>query len=105
MTTAATSGASRASRRWRMTSDRCTPRSAQTRSATASATPMTADSVRRPPPEGRSGFGKRQRDQVEQLLQQRLNGLEAPVAGQLLGELLAHRVGPLERGAAAIAER
>ena len=59
------------------------------------------------PPRGRpaSGFGKRQRDEVEQLLQQRLDRLEAAVPGQLVGELLADGVGPLERGPAAVAER
>src|SRR6266850_4662874 len=104
MTTATRRGARWAFRRWRMTSERCTPRSAQTSSATASATPMSADTARRPPPDARSGFGKRQRDEVEQLLQQRTNGFEAAVPGQLVGELLAHGVGALEGRPAAVAE-
>ncbi len=57
-----------------------------------------------PPAAGarRSGFGKRQRDEVEQLLQQRLDGLEAAVPGELVGELLADGVRALERRPAAV---
>src|SRR5215207_2537138 len=87
-----------------MTSEKCTPRSAHTSSATATATPMSADTVRRPPPDGRSGFGKRQRDEVEQLLQQRTDRFETAVPGELIGELLAHGVGALQGGPPGVTE-
>src|SRR5689334_11896804 len=105
MTTAARSGCNRALRRCRATSSRWTPLSAQTRSRTEIAAPRRVESVRRPPPAWatRSGLGKRERDEVEQLLQQRLDGGEAAVPGQLVRELLADHGGPLQRRPAAVA--
>src|SRR5882724_1962551 len=106
MTTAASSGPSRAFRRCRTTSSYCTPRSAQTRSRTEIATPTRVESVRRPPPAAAtgSGLGKRERDEVEKLLQERLDGREAAIPGQLVRELLADHSGALQRRPAAVAD-
>ena len=63
---------------------------------------MSADTVRRAPPDAGSGFGKRQRDEVEQLLQQRTDRFKTAVPGELVGELLSHGVGALQGGPAAV---
>src|SRR5215212_1594820 len=88
--TAIASGPGRAARTSRRTSDRLTPRNAQNRSATETIRPMAAGISRRAPVrDSASGVGKRKRNEVEQLLEQRLNLRQAGVVLELGGDLLA----------------
>src|SRR3954447_7325048 len=105
--TATISGSGRAARTWVRTSAGLTPRSAHHRSAPETTTPAAAGNHRRSAagPTACSGFGKREGNEVEQLLQQWLKRGEAGVARELGGDLLPDHVGPLQRGMSPIEER
>ena len=105
-TTPSASGQGSAFRICRTTSPRWTPRSAQSSSAIASASPTMPARIRRPVRTGAaSGFVKRERDEVEQLLEQRPDRGQVGTPGELGGQRPADRGGALQGGATAIAER
>ena len=82
-----------------------TPRSAQASSATGHAMPSAAGRARRKTRAGRYQESvKREWNEVEQFLQQRLQGFQARVAGELRGNLMAHGERPLERRLPAVAQ-
>src|SRR5688572_20990553 len=103
-TTAPRSGPGRAAAIWRSTSKRLTPRRAQRSRPTDIPRTRTAGRDRRNLSRGEitrpggleSGFGKRERNEVEQLLKQRLQGFQTGVAGELGGDLVANDVGPFQ---------
>src|SRR4051812_22649911 len=103
--TARVSGAPCAARISRQTWCTLTPRIDQRRSAMEIATPTATGSARRAPARVLwSGFGKRQWNEVQQFLEEGLDGLQGGVSAELNRDLVAHRVGALERRVAAIAE-
>ena len=96
----------RASRSRAPTSARLTPRIAQSRSPAESAIPMTAERIRRVPEVSGvgSGFGKCERDEVQEFLKKRLDRLDPAVPFQLIGELLPNGGRTFERRPAPVAE-
>src|SRR5206468_892018 len=51
-----------------------------------------------------SGFGKGERDEVQEFLKKRLDGFHSPVPFELRRQLLPNRVGAFERSPTAVAE-
>src|SRR6188508_1769479 len=103
--TARSSGAGCASRMWRATSPGCTPRSDHTSRAAATAIPTSVASSWRPR-EGRlsSAVAKREREEVEQFVEERADGGQLTALLQGGHQLAPHIGGTLQRGAPAIAE-
>src|SRR5215213_5765145 len=104
--TAIIRGIGRAARTWVRTSAGLTPLRAHSRSATETRIPTTAASNRRGAAVATagSGLGKRQGNEVEQLLQQWLKRGEAGVPGELGRDLLPDRISPLQRGVAPVTQ-